>query len=36
MLLLAVVAPEHRRAALTTAAIAFLFAVCEYRFETRD
>lgn len=36
MLLLAVVDAKHRRAALTTAAIAFLFAVCEYRFETRD
>ncbi|MGN6200166.1 hypothetical protein [Humibacter sp.] len=36
MLLLAVFDAKHRRAALTTAAIAFLFAVCEYRFETRD
>ncbi|NNC14092.1 hypothetical protein HII28_19730 [Planctomonas sp. JC2975] len=36
MLLLATLDPKHRRAALTTTAIAFLFAVCEYHFHTHD
>lgn len=35
MVLLAAVARRHRRAALTSAAIALTFAVCEYRFKTR-
>lgn len=35
MLLLAAVARSHRRAALTSAAIAATFAVCEYRLKTR-
>lgn len=35
MVLLASVARRHRRAALTSAAIAAAFAVCEYRLKTR-